>query len=86
MSARGRRQNRRRKEKFFIAQQGKCWLCGGQMTMDGDRTPTQATWDHVVPKSKGGSRSQSNLMLACRLCNLLRGNQTDVRAIEAQPA
>jgi len=34
--------------------------------------------EHILPKSKGGSNRVSNLTIACRECNLLKGN----RAIE----
>ena len=30
--------------------------------------------EHIVPKSKGGSNRESNLTLACRGCNLKKGN------------
>jgi 5-methylcytosine-specific restriction endonuclease McrA len=30
---------------------------------------TMMTMDHVIPKSKGGTTSEDNLQLMCRLCN-----------------
>lgn len=45
-----------------------CWLCGAPLNGD-------ATLDHVLPKSKGGSNSRENLRLAHRHCNAKRGNQ-----------
>jgi len=37
--------------------------------------------DHFVPKSKGGSNDNSNLMLACPVCNAIKGSKlfADVR-------
>lgn len=32
--------------------------------------------EHIVPKSRGGSNRISNLAIACRLCNVAKGNQT----------
>jgi 5-methylcytosine-specific restriction endonuclease McrA len=32
--------------------------------------------EHVVPRSRGGSDRVSNLVIACRPCNLTKGNQT----------
>lgn len=32
-------------------------------------------WEHVVPKSKGGTDSLSNATLSCRTCNLLKGDK-----------
>jgi 5-methylcytosine-specific restriction endonuclease McrA len=71
------------KTRFFISQQGKCWLCGLQMRDTGKKThPLFATWDHVLPVSKGGSNKQENLMLAHRECNIRRGDRHEVRSIE----
>lgn len=32
--------------------------------------------EHIVPLSKGGSNDESNLWLACPLCNRYKGNKT----------
>jgi len=32
--------------------------------------------EHIVPKSRGGSNRVSNLTMACRPCNVTKGNQT----------
>lgn len=32
------------------------------------------TLDHIVPASRGGTRSKINLLPACRHCNEYRGN------------
>lgn len=46
---------------------GLCRYCGRQVTLaDG---PRQATIDHVVPRSRGGSDKLDNLALACARCN-----------------
>ena len=37
----------------------------------------QATIDHKVPRSKGGSDAQSNLQLMCDPCNAKKGNQSE---------
>lgn len=33
-------------------------------------------WDHIVPRSKGGSDSLNNATLACRTCNQLKDNKS----------
>lgn len=48
--------------------------------------------EHIVPKSRGGSNRVSNLAIACRPCNVAKGNQTaeeyghpDVQALARRP-
>jgi 5-methylcytosine-specific restriction endonuclease McrA len=84
MSTRNNKRLVRARETYYIAQQGKCWLCGQPMRMDVDlgRHPLAASWDHITPRSKGGTRGQDNLMLAHRRCNRERSDREDVRAIE----
>lgn len=76
MSASDKRRRKRLKEKFWLIQQGKCWLCGGQMVKGGNG-PMSATWDHYIPQSRGGTDRQDNLMLAHGRCNSLRGNRQE---------
>ncbi len=33
--------------------------------------------EHIVPRSKGGASEESNLWLACRLCNNFKSDQTE---------
>lgn len=44
-------------------------------------SPWQATLDHIVPRSKGGSDEVGNLRLAHRYCNAVRSNR-DALTIE----
>lgn len=46
-----------------------CTYCGVKLTA------YTATLDHVVPLSRGGSDSPSNLVWCCRKCNRSKGNQ-----------
>jgi 5-methylcytosine-specific restriction endonuclease McrA len=63
-----RRGRRKRRVRALLARDGDlCWLCG--KPLDGD-----ATLDHVVPRSKGGSDALANLKLAHGRCNHRRGN------------
>lgn len=80
-----RRKNSRR-SKLFIAQQGKCWLCGGKMRLDVDllRHPDAATFDHIKPRAEGGTNRQDNIILAHKRCNSRRGSQTEVRAMRCE--
>ena len=36
---------------------------------------SQLTYDHVVPRSKGGKTSWTNVVTACVRCNLKKGNK-----------
>jgi 5-methylcytosine-specific restriction endonuclease McrA len=40
----------------------------------------EATWDHVVPRSKGGSTSWENIVLACKVCNARKADKTPAEA------
>lgn len=47
-----------------------CQYCGKYLTGN------QATMDHIVPKSKGGTSSFANCITACYHCNNKKGNRT----------
>ncbi len=51
-----------------------CQYCGAQPP------PSELTLDHVVPRSRGGVSSWSNLVVACRRCNLRKENLTPEEA------
>ena len=43
----------------------------------GERKPTgELTFDHIVPKSRGGRTTWQNIATACIGCNLKKGSQT----------
>ena len=53
----------------FLRDRFSCQYCGG-------RLPTQElTFDHVVPRSRGGRTSWENVVTACGACNLRKGNR-----------
>jgi 5-methylcytosine-specific restriction endonuclease McrA len=45
-----------------------CQYCGG--------TDNSLTVDHVLPKSRGGKSNWINVVVACKSCNLKKGNRT----------
>lgn len=67
---------------LFRRDKGVCHLCGGRcdyedfvvvngVTICGDWYPSV---DHVIPLSKGGEHSWSNVKLAHRICNSIKGD------------
>ena len=62
---------------IYARDNGKCYICGRNCQLDlNKRSELMATIDHVIPLSKGGMDIDSNKRLACRECNLLKGNFT----------
>lgn len=57
----------------FWVQRGCCAYCRRPMSLDQDDADTYATWDEVIPRSRGGSLSRYNRVLACRRCNENKG-------------
>jgi len=47
-----------------------CQYCGGVFGWG------QLTYDHVVPRSRGGRTTFQNIVTACKPCNLRKGNHT----------
>ena len=55
-----------------------CQLCGKKCIQDENRVHADhITIDHIVPYSKGGAHTADNLRVACRSCNVKRGNRTE---------
>lgn len=55
---------------------GNCAICGSQLNRklrDHDH-PLYVTFDHIVPRSRGGGNELGNLRLAHSSCNSARGN------------
>lgn len=47
-----------------------CQYCSKKLPAD------ELTFDHLVPRSRGGRKSFLNIVTACRLCNARKGNRT----------
>lgn len=53
----------------FLRDHFRCQYCS-------TRFPVQSlTFDHVIPRSKGGGTSWENVVTACQKCNLKKGNR-----------
>lgn len=53
----------------FLRDQWRCQYCGVRY-----RT-TDLTFDHVIPKSRGGYTAWDNIVTACQCCNIMKGNK-----------
>jgi 5-methylcytosine-specific restriction endonuclease McrA len=51
----------------------RCAYCGRDLLVDFD-IYMSAHLDHFVPTTKGGDDSDQNMVLACSVCNILKGN------------
>lgn len=52
----------------------KCQYCGTRHSMNG------LTYDHVLPRSRGGRTTWTNIVTACERCNLRKANRTPAEA------
>ena len=59
-----------KRTKLLKQTRGRCWYCGVALGTQ------QATIDHKIPKSRGGSSQLLNLVIACRTCNNRKGQLT----------
>ncbi|MCB1530616.1 MAG: HNH endonuclease [Rhodospirillales bacterium] len=53
----------------FLRDGWQCQYCGA------DQKTHELTFDHVVPKSRGGKTSWTNIVAACRSCNTCKGHK-----------
>ncbi len=59
---------------IFLRDRGRCQYCGREFNM------RDVTYDHVIPRAKGGSSSWENIVTCCRSCNLRKGGRTPQEA------
>jgi 5-methylcytosine-specific restriction endonuclease McrA len=59
------------RERLAGQQNWRCCYCG--IRMEGG--PSEPTFEHIVPRARGGTDDESNLVIACRRCNSNRGHR-----------
>ena len=59
----------------FRRDKHRCVYCGRDMLVDFE-TLMMIQEDHLVPRSKGGLDEANNIVTACSVCNMLKGNYT----------
>lgn len=62
-----------------------CTICGGPLdrSIRTENHPETISFDHILPRSRGGLSTLDNLRLAHRQCNSDRGNDPLEDAVEA---
>lgn len=74
----------RRKRQLYQKKSGSmCAYCRRTMQGKSDGLNDLApTFDHYMPKAKGGTGCKSNLVACCVACNAIKGNMTPVEWIK----
>jgi 5-methylcytosine-specific restriction endonuclease McrA len=72
--ARGKRRVRFSRQNIYLRDGGKCQYCRHKVSL------AECTFDHVVPRVKGGRTCWSNVVLACATCNRKKGAKTPAQA------
>jgi len=62
------------KQNVFARDRWKCQYCGIK------KPATELTYDHVVPRSRGGKTCWENIVTSCSECNSKKGNRTPQQA------
>lgn len=57
----------------FLRDRFRCQYCGEE---------TKLTFDHVVPRSKGGETTWTNIVAACDACNSRKASRTDMQPMK----
>lgn len=71
---RGKRIVRFNRQNVLARDKWRCQYCG-------EKKPTkELTYDHVIPRSKGGTTCWTNISASCLRCNLQKGNRTPKEA------
>jgi len=50
-----------------------CQYCGAPLNLK------EMTFDHVVPRAKGGGTTYENIVSCCTVCNMRKADRTDMR-------
>lgn len=64
-------------ERLLYLQGGLCFYCRRKLDL------SDATIEHVIPKSMGGKNDESNVVVCCRAINSLFSNMTPKEKFEA---
>ena len=59
----------------FLRDRFRCQYCGGKFAT------SDLTFEHVVPRARGGVTAWNNIVAACDPCNLKKADRSDMRPI-----
>ncbi len=62
------------RENIYARDRFQCQYCGNRYT------PQGLTYDHIIPRSRGGKTEWSNIVTCCIACNRLKGGKTPEEA------
>ncbi len=62
------------RQNLYVRDRGKCQYCGTPFEQK------ELTYDHVIPRSKGGQTEWTNVVTCCIACNLKKGGRTPEEA------
>jgi len=57
------------RQNIYIRDNYKCQYCGRELP------PDRLTWDHVIPKARGGKTEWGNIVTCCMECNRRKGGK-----------
>jgi 5-methylcytosine-specific restriction endonuclease McrA len=62
------------RENLYVRDRGKCQYCGTFFEQK------ELTYDHVIPRSRGGQTEWTNVVTCCTTCNFKKGGRTPEEA------
>jgi len=62
------------RQNVYARDGGRCQYCGKNLKR------TESTYDHVLPRSRGGKTTWENIVLCCKKCNAKKGDKTPEEA------
>ena len=62
------------RQNLYIRDGGRCQYCGSPFSHN------ELTYDHVIPRSKGGETEWTNVVTCCVRCNFKKGGRTPEEA------
>src|SRR4030043_1333866 len=62
------------RQNLYVRDSGRCQYCGASFEQK------ELTYDHVIPRSRGGQTEWTNVVTCCTSCNLKKGGRTPEEA------